>query len=603
MHKVQEKHKTLEEELERLKREIDETYRGVTELTNELVEGVSGKDTSELKKEIESLSEELEETYRAVTELANELYDANAALQKSETQLRHLNEELELRVVQRTTELEQTNQKLKSEIEKHEQTEQKLHTARIAAEEASQAKSMFLANMSHELRTPLNGILGFSNLMLRESLSNRHPLSAEQQEYLGIISRSGEHLLSLINNVLDLSKIEASRVTINPIDFDFYSLLDELHNMFTLKATNKGLKFILEFLPNVPQYIKADSLKLRQVLINLLNNAFKFTKVGKVVLRVSLFEKAKTQLHFEVEDTGFGIAAEELDTLFEAFTQTKSGLNTQEGTGLGLAISNEFVNLMGGKLEVCSEVNKGSVFSFNINVELTEKAAVKDEEASKQIIGLKSGQEIYRVLLVDDNDINRQLLVRLLQPLGFDLKEAKNGQEAIDIWQEWQPHLIWMDIRMPVVDGYAATRIIKAAAKARGEQTKIIALTASALEEERATVMAAGCDDYLKKPFKDRDVFEAMHRHIGVEYLYREVGGIANRSDTEEVLTPEALKVVPVELLSKLEELGVLANIKGVAETIEEVRPYGERVARALTELANSFEYTKIARLARAAIS
>ncbi len=715
---AQEKHKVLEEELERLKREIDETYRGVAELTNELATGVKDRDISELRKEVGSLSQELEETYQAVTELANELYEANSALQKSEAQLglaleeanlglwewnletggltvsaqwyrilayapsevkshitaweklihpydlpvwhstlnaylqgkqslfhtehrllsksgrwiwvmvsgqgkkrqdgnllylagimmdiddrkraekevRQLNEELELRVTQRTTELEQSNQKLKAEIKNHKQTEAKLRAAQVAAEAANQAKSMFLANMSHELRTPLNGIIGFSNLMRRESLSNRHKLSSEQKECLDIISRSGEHLLSLINSVLDLSKIEAGLVTINATNFDLYSLLDELDGMFALKANDKGLRLILEY-TNIPQYVKADSLKLRQVLINLLNNALKFTEAGEIVLRVRLLETEKVQLHFEVEDTGSGIAADELDTLFEAFSQANTGRNTQEGTGLGLTISREFVDLMGGSLDVRSEVNRGTIFFFNIDVEVAEEADVKEEVASKQVIGLKPNQERYQILLVDDNETNRQLLVKLLQPLGFGVKEARNGQEAVDIWRQWQPHLIWMDIRMPVMDGYQATRIIKA--EPRGETVKILALTASTYEEK--TALAAGCEEYFRKPLQENEIFEAMHNHIGVEYIYGQAQELATKIDPKEILNPETLRIVPAELLTKLSDLAVLANITEVNKAIEEVSFYDEGIARALTELANGFEYSKIVEFARAA--
>ena len=202
--------------------------------------------------------------------------------------------------------------------------------------------------------------------------------------------------------------------------------------------------------------------------------------------------------------------------------------------------------------------------------------------------------------MVDDNESNRQLLVKLLQPLGFELKEAENGQEAVDIWGEWQPQLIWMDIRMPVMDGYEATKIIKAESK--GQATKIIALTASTLEEEKAVVIEAGYDDYYRKPFKEEEIFEAMHHHIGVEYIYEEIEKAASEVEARGILTPEALKVVPTELLAKLEELSVQANIMEVNKVIEEINTYDEGIAQALTNLADGFEYSKIAGVAKAAI-
>ncbi len=496
-------------------------------------------------------------------------------------------QDLEGKVAMRTRELEQ-------EIQIRKRAEER-------AETANKAKSTFLANMSHELRTPLNAILGFSNLMRREALRGESSLNKTQQENLGLINRSGEHLLTLINNVLDLSKIEAGKTTLNVANFDLHRLLDDLVEMFSFKVEEKGLQILLERTPEVPNLVNTDMVKLKQVLLNLLSNALKFTEHGGIVIRVNCVNEECTRIYLEVEDTGPGIAADELHALFEAFSQTKTGRSAKEGTGLGLAISREFIALMGGKLDVRSEVDKGTVFFFDIDVEVVKQADVKEEVAVKQIIGLKPNQERYRILVVDDNESNRQLLVKLLDPLGFELKEAKNGQEAIDIWREWQPQLIWMDIRMPVMDGYEATKIIKTESK--GQKTKIIALTASTLEEEKAAAMEAGCDDYYRKPFKEEEIFEAMHYHIGVEYVYEEITEVTSEASPEEILTPEALKVVPNELLTKLEELTVQANIMEVDKVIEEIRSYDESIVKALSKLADGFEFSKIAVLARAAIN
>ncbi len=481
------------------------------------------------------------------------------------------------------------------------QAKKEAERAREVAETANKAKSTFLANMSHELRTPLNAILGFSNLMRREALWGVSTLTKPQQENLGLIYRSGEHLLTLINNVLDLSKIEAGKTTLNVGNFDLHRLLDDLVEMFSLKVEEKGVKLLLERSPEVPTFVNTDMVKLKQVFLNLLSNALKFTEQGGIFIRVSCLNEQCTRIHMEVEDTGPGIAANELDTLFEAFAQTATGRSSKEGTGLGLAISREFIALMGGKLDVRSEVNKGTVFFFEIDVELVEKTEVKEEMVVRQIVGLKPSQENYRILIVDDNESNRQLLVKLLEPLGLDLREAGNGQEAVETWREWEPQLIWMDMRMPIMDGYEATKAIKAEPK--GQETKIIALTASSYEEEKAGTMTAGCDDYYRKPFKEEEIFEAMHYHIGVEYVYEEIEEETSKVGPTEILTPEALKVVPAELLAKLEELAVQANIMEVDKVIEKIRLHDEGIAQALTDLADGFEYPKIAEVARAAIN
>ncbi|OAD22293.1 two-component hybrid sensor and regulator, partial [Candidatus Thiomargarita nelsonii] len=332
----------------------------------------------------------------------------------------------------------------------------------------------------------------------------------EHRENIGIINRSGEHLLMLINQVLDLSKIEAGRITLNKQNFDFYRLLDDVEDMFQLRADDKHLQLLVDRSPDVPQYVQTDEVKLRQVLINLLNNAIKFTQEGGVSLRVSSEAGA---LRFEIEDTGPGIAPDELDNLFEAFVQTAAGKLAEEGTGLGLAISRQFVQLMGGDMTVSSEVGKGTTFKFEIAIRVVKSSDIQSQQTSRQVIALAPGQSRYRILIVDDKHSNRQLLLKLLGPLGFEVRDCCNGVEAIEIWEHWQPHLIWMDMRMPVMDGYEATQRIKATFK--GHATTIIALTASAFEEERAAVLSAGCDDFMRKPFKETDIFEMMHKHIG----------------------------------------------------------------------------------------
>ena len=482
-------------------------------------------------------------------------------------QLKESFEELENRVQQRTAELKQ---------------------AKEIADTANHAKSQFLAHMSHELRNPLNAILGFTQLLKWDS-----SLNSEQQENLDIISRSGEHLLELINDVLEMSKIEAGHITLNETEFDLYRLLANLEETLRLKAVSKGLQLIFILASNLPQYVKTDERKLRQVLINLLGNAIKFTHSGSVSLRVKL-ESEKDSfpslITFEVKDTGFGIAPTELETLFEPFVQTETGRKSGQGTGLGLAISRKFVELMGGDITVSSRKGEGTVFKFTLPVCRVETPVLQTPQLSRRTIALAASQPQYRILVVDDRSENRQLLLKLLKPIGFAVREATNGTEAVTLWQDWKPHLIWMDLRMSVMDGYEATRKIKSD-KPGTKATVVIALTASAFAEERSKALSAGCDDFVTKPFSESVILAKISEHLGVSYITVEENLVQTHLQQEQRTDFNGMSP---EWMIQLHEAAIRASDQQIFQLIEQIPQDNQQLAQTLTDLVNKFRYDLI---------
>lgn len=497
-------------------------------------------------------------------------------------------------------------------LERTTQQSMALEQAAIAANAANRAKSEFLANMSHELRTPLNAILGFSQVMGRDS-----SLSLKHQGNLQIINRAGEHLLELINDILEMSKIEAGKATFQENSFDLVNLLIDLEQMLRLRAESKGLVLTFEYPDDLPPYIKTDESKLRQVLINLLGNALKFTESGQVTLRVSSWVKSEQstsqpsafenlastgpRLLFEVEDTGPGITPGEINLLFEPFSQTETGRNSQQGTGLGLPISRKYVQLMGGDIYVQSTPGVGSWFGFDIQIQFAEPTEISNLKAPSRVIGLAPNQPEYRILVVDDRPESRLFLIQLLSTIGFAVQEAENGLEAVQIWETWLPHLICMDMRMPVMNGYEATRQIKSHLK--GQATAIIALTASAFEEQRQTILSTGCDDFVRKPFREEVLLEKISQYLGVQYIYEKVNPYhpvlesAPLSPEETVNLNQMFLQMPAEWRSKIHQASLECSDDIILQLTQQIPPDKSILSDTLQHLASNFQFDKIVEL------
>ncbi|MFQ4138070.1 PAS domain-containing protein [Nodosilinea sp. PGN35] len=484
---------------------------------------------------------------------------------------------------------------------------QKLAIANRELSHATRLKDEFLANMSHELRTPLNVILGFAQLLSADS-----SLQAQQREYIRIMQRSGDHLLHLINDILDLSKIEASRITLEPASIDLFSLLYDLQSMFQERAEDKDLYFTLALTPDLPQYIVADPNRLRQVLINLLGNAVKFTQGGGVTLRVSLQAPgepdprpdaeagaASAQLAFAVADTGTGIAPDELTAIFDAFIQARAGKVSLEGTGLGLAISRSLVQLMGGALTVESTLGEGSTFQFTLPLRLAKAEDVVAVDSLDSVVGLAPEQPTYRILVVDDQSENRCFLVAALSQLGLAVQEAGSGADAIARWRQWHPHLIWMDLRMPDLDGCEVTRRIRAEAQERGDGfgPVIIALTAQASREQRDQALAAGCDDFVSKPVQLNLLLTKMADHLGLRYRYAD-------QEPEPLsggrLEASALQVMPPDWIRALHRASVLCDGSEAAQLIQQISPEHRALIDGLTQLLRDFKFEVLMQLTQA---
>jgi len=456
-------------------------------------------------------------------------------------------------------------------------SEHQIKQAMQEATTANKAKSIFLARMSHELRTPLNAILGFTNI-LQKSMN----ATTVEKENLNIIKRSADHLLNIINEILELSKIEAGKMELSLKNFNLFELIKEIEDIFAFRCENKGLKFKIETL-NLPKYIKADEQRLRQILINLLGNSLKFTNEGEISLYIYELNK---KLFFEVKDSGIGIDKSNLEKVFKPFEQVKQDNYTQQGTGLGLSITKELVSLMGGNIYLKSQVGVGSEFYFSINYEKANEEELSKENNAKNIIGIKNENFTKTILVVDDIKENRDLITLLLNSYGFKTLEATSGKEALDIFGSQKLDLIFMDILMEGMDGLETMQNIRASKN--GKDIPIIALSANVFEEDKKEALKNGANDFLAKPVEEKEILLILEKYLHIELEYE--------NKEKRIDVKKELEILPKEFVEKLKEKALLMDNDGIFELLKEYELSND-LKIYIKNLVDEFKYQELLNL------
>ena len=539
--------------------------------------------------------------------LYHDLEEANANLKRSHEQLADYSRTLEVKVEERSQQLKEKNLRLEQEVRDRKRAEE-------AAEAANHAKSVFLANMSHELRTPLNGILGYAQI-----LKKGKTLTDQQKNGLGIIHQCGEHLVTLINDILDLSKIEAGKMELYPKAFRFPEFIQSVVEICRLRAEQKGISLIYKTISPIPKAIRADEKRLRQVLINLLGNAVKFTEKGSITFkvgyvmgagqdRIGVESKPESflrypypedsqspipKIRFQVEDTGIGIAPEQLEEIFLPFQQVGEYSRKAEGTGLGLTISRQLVQIMGGELKVNSTLGKGSIFWLDLDLPEVDQGADVAKVTARNIIGFKGSKR--KILVVDDKWANRSVLVNLLEPLGFEVLEATDGLDALGKACELKPDCIFMDLVMPVMDGFEATRRLRMLPELTG--VVVIAISASVFNFDQQQSREVGCDDFLPKPVREVELLEKLRVYLELEWIYEEATAVKGTNSSQRFSQEESMVAPSGEEIAMLLDLAMRGDLRGIVERAAQLEALDQQwvpFATHLRQLAKSFKGKQI---------
>lgn len=549
---------------------------GILYLENNLTTGAFTRERVEVLQLLSSQAAISIENARLYTDLE----DANANLKRSHEQLEDYSKTLEAKVEERTVQLRQ-------EVRDRQRAEE-------LAQSANRAKSEFLANMSHELRTPLNGILGYAQICQKD-----RNLSEQQKNRIAVIHQCGEHLLTLINDVLDLSKIEARKMELYPREFHFDEFLQSIAEICKIKAEQKGISLIYQTLSPLPKVIRADDKRLRQIVLNLLGNAVKFTETGTIVFKVGYHEQ---KIRFQVEDSGVGIAFDHLDEIFKPFQQVGETSRKTEGTGLGLAISRQLIEKMGGTLQVKSTLGAGSTFWFDLDLLAVHPSADVAHAPKRTVIGVKGDKR--KILVVDDKPTNRSILVNFLEPIGFEVLDAVDGQDGLNKAHEFQPDAILIDLVMPNLDGFEATRRLRSMPMLK--DIIVIAVSASVFEFDQQQSVKVGCNDFLPKPIREEDLLQKLQEHLKLEWIYDN----ESKPETpfEEIDTQETsrsssssashnVSIPPTEEIAIFWDLAMRGDLRGIAKRATQLEKSNQQwspFATHLRQLAKEFKGRQI---------